>query len=199
VEEANDVSLLRLVIVAIDLRAHLHFLDHHVGLFLAGLPLPHGLLVLVLAVVHDADDGRIGQGRNLNEVEILFDRHLERLLRGQDAHLGAVGPDDANPRDPDPVVYTWFILSDTYLLPTGTRTREKADDAKARTSSAVQADCTSIRTPSSNRAFTDHRASGGEGQPSTPSWRQLRETSITACRWRMRSATKIRPDPVPGS
>jgi hypothetical protein len=48
------------------------------------------LLVAVLRVVHDPRDGRIGAGRDLDEVEPLAVRELERFLRREDPHLAAL-------------------------------------------------------------------------------------------------------------
>src|SRR4029450_1218526 len=80
VQEADDVALLRLVVVVPDLWPELDLLDVDRNLV---LPSELGLLLLlaaVLAVVHDPRDGRIGLSRDLDEVEILFVRVVERLF-----------------------------------------------------------------------------------------------------------------------
>ena len=54
------------------------------------------LLVAVLRVVHDPRDGRIRAGRDLDEVEALAVRELQRLLRREDPDLSAVLVDQAD-------------------------------------------------------------------------------------------------------
>ena len=71
-EEALDVLLLELVVVLVDLRPELDFLDLDHLLVLLRLARPLLLLVLILAVVHDPADRRHGGGRDLHEVEALL-------------------------------------------------------------------------------------------------------------------------------
>jgi hypothetical protein len=54
---------------------------------LLGLALLLLLLVQEFPVVHDAADGRLRGGRDLNQVQILLAGHLERFERRQDADL----------------------------------------------------------------------------------------------------------------
>src|SRR6185436_15686383 len=70
-EKAHDVPLLGLVVVDPDLRSELDLLDVDLLLVLSGLLGALVLLVAVLRVVHDPRDGRIGTGRDLDEVEPL--------------------------------------------------------------------------------------------------------------------------------
>src|SRR5205085_9057794 len=65
-----------------------------------------GLLVLVLAVVHDPAHRRERARRDLDEIEPLLLRHAHRLVRRQDAELGAVVRDDADLRNADAMVDT---------------------------------------------------------------------------------------------
>ena len=59
-EEPDDVTLFGVVVVRVDLRPELHFLDDRVRLVLARLTGLHGRLVLELPVVHELADRRAG-------------------------------------------------------------------------------------------------------------------------------------------
>ena len=99
VQKADDVALLRLVVVVPDLRPELDLLDVDRNLV---LPSELGfllLLVAVLAVVHDPRDRRIGLSRDLDEVEILSVRVVERLLDRLHSKLAAVLVDEPYLRD----------------------------------------------------------------------------------------------------
>jgi hypothetical protein len=54
---------------------------------LLGLALFLFLLVQEFPVIHDAAHRRLRGGRNLNQIQVLFARHLERFVGGQDADL----------------------------------------------------------------------------------------------------------------
>ena len=87
---------LNVVIVLVDLRPELDFLDLDdvlVPLRFAGALL---LLVLVLPVIHDPADRRHGRGRDLHEVEPLLPGNRQGLRRGHDAELLARVVDDAD-------------------------------------------------------------------------------------------------------
>ena len=88
-EKAHDVPLLGPVVVDPDLRSELDLLDVDLLLVLSGLLGALILLVAVLRVVHDPRDGRICAGCDLDEVEPLAVRELERFLRREDPHLAA--------------------------------------------------------------------------------------------------------------
>src|SRR5215216_1258973 len=101
VEEADDVALLRLVVVDSDLRPELDLLDVDRNLVLArdlGLLL---LLVAVLAVVHDPRDRWVRLRGDLDEVEILPVRVVERFLDRLHSELSAVLVDQTDLRDTD--------------------------------------------------------------------------------------------------
>ncbi len=114
VQEADDVALLRLVVVDADLRPELDLLDVDRRLVLACLLCPLLLLVAPLAVVHDPRHGRIGFLRNLHEIEVLRVRVLECLFRVLDPDLLPVLTDEPDPRHAD-------LLVDPILLDDGTR------------------------------------------------------------------------------
>src|SRR5262249_18748210 len=104
VEEADDMALLRLVVVNSDLWPELDLLDVDRNLVLAselGLLL---LLVAVLAVVHDPRDRRIGLSRDLDEVEVLAVRVVERLLDRLHSELAALFVDETDLRRADVLV-----------------------------------------------------------------------------------------------
>ncbi len=96
VEEANDVALLRLVVVDRDLRPELDLLDVDLGLVLPRELRLLLLLVAVLAVVHDLGDRRIRLGGDLDEVESLRLGVCEGVFRRLDAELRAVVVDQAD-------------------------------------------------------------------------------------------------------
>jgi hypothetical protein len=103
-EEPHDVTLLGLVVVLVDLGAELHLLDDRVGLVAAGFTGLLGVLVLELAVVHElADRGSAHRG-DLDEVEVRLLGQAQRVARGDDADGLAVGSNEPDFRDPDPIV-----------------------------------------------------------------------------------------------
>jgi hypothetical protein len=63
---------------------------------LARLALSPGLLVLELAVVEDATDGRSDVGSDLHEVRILLARNLQGAIHGHNAQFFAVRSDYEN-------------------------------------------------------------------------------------------------------
>src|SRR5439155_19250191 len=104
---------LEVEVVLLGLRPHLDFLDQDRRLLLARFLQPPGLRVLVLAEIHDAAHRRLRLGCDLDEVELLLPRGLERLLDGHDAELRPVGADDPNLPHPDSLVDTdLFRLTD---------------------------------------------------------------------------------------
>jgi len=62
------------------------------------------LLVLELAVVEDAADGRVRVGRDLDQIEALFAGLCERLLNGDYAEFLPLVVDDEDFADPNPFV-----------------------------------------------------------------------------------------------
>ena len=95
---------LGLVVVLVGLGADLDLLDLHDGMTLLGVLLLLLLLVLELAVVHDAADRRLGVGRDLDEVAANFLGHGNGLAALQYAQLLSFGADDAHLARPDHVV-----------------------------------------------------------------------------------------------
>src|SRR5690606_22492943 len=96
-EEPAGVVHLHLKIVIVDFGAHAELFDRDALLLLAGFPLPFALLVLPLAVVHDAAYGRGRVGRDLDKVEVVTLGGFEGLLGSEDADLVSLRVDDAHP------------------------------------------------------------------------------------------------------
>ena len=107
-QEAHDVLLLGLVVVLVDLRPELDLFDLDLGLVLARELLLLSLLVLELAVVHDAADRRIGERRDLDEVEILLIGDPQSIRDREDAELAPVDADQTTPRRADALVEPRF-------------------------------------------------------------------------------------------
>src|SRR5580765_1682008 len=87
IQKTQHVILFGFVVVVVHINAELHFLDYDLLLMLLGLALLFFLLVQEFPVVHDAADGRLRGGRDLNQVQIFLAGHLERFERRQDADL----------------------------------------------------------------------------------------------------------------
>src|SRR5215211_4812634 len=92
-QEALDMALLRLVVVVGDLRAQLDLTDVDLLLMLACRLGPLLLLVLVLRVVEQPADRRLGLLGDHDEVEIRLSRLGERLVARQNPDLLPVGAD----------------------------------------------------------------------------------------------------------
>ncbi len=107
-EEADDVTLLGLVIVGgVDLGPELLLLDDGLLLVLAGLARLLGCLVLVLAVVHDLADRRLGvRGGNFDEVKIGIRGDAKSVFDAHDATCSPAGPDESDFRYADALVDT---------------------------------------------------------------------------------------------
>ena len=98
------VALLGLVIVYPDLGSELDLLDVDLRLVLSRELCLLLQLVAVLAVIHDPRNGRVGLGRDFDEVEVLAVRVLACLIRRLDSELLPVFSDQADARDADRVV-----------------------------------------------------------------------------------------------
>ena len=115
-EEAPHRPHLHLVVVAVDVGAHLDLLDLDDLLVLARL----GRLLLVgvfqLAEIEDLDDRRLGVGRNLDEVEAGLFGEQQCVVDGNVAAIAAVGVDELDPGDPDVAVGARAVLGRAPLL-----------------------------------------------------------------------------------
>ncbi len=105
-EEPHHVTLLGLVVMRIDLRSELHFLDDRLDLVLPSLTTLLVGLVLELSIVHELAYRRTRCRSDLDQIEIGFLRKPHRLGDGDDADLLAFGPNQAHLGHPDPVIDT---------------------------------------------------------------------------------------------
>jgi hypothetical protein len=96
--------------VVVDHRAHLDLLDLDDLLMLAGLGGLFLLFVFVLPVVHQLDHGRLGLGRDLDQVETLFLADGERIVDADLAVFVAVVPDEQDSLGGDVFVDPWPVL-----------------------------------------------------------------------------------------
>src|SRR6266545_2818966 len=104
VQEAHDMALLGVVVVDPDLRPELDLLDVDLDLVLSRELRLLLLLVAVLAVVHHPGYRRIGLRGHLDEVEVLREGVLHRVLRRFDPDLRAVLVDQPDVRGANPFV-----------------------------------------------------------------------------------------------
>ena len=95
-EEADDVTLLGLVVVGIDLRSQLLFLDDGLLLVLARLTRLLSRLVLELAVVHDLANRWFGVWGYFNEIEIGVGGNAECIFDAHYPYLFTARSDQAN-------------------------------------------------------------------------------------------------------
>ncbi len=90
------MTLLGLVVVVVDLRSKLLFLDDGLLLVLARLARLLSCLVLELAVVHDLADRWSGVGSDFDKVEIGVGSDAKGVLDAHDADLLAAGSDQSD-------------------------------------------------------------------------------------------------------
>ena len=98
------MPLLGLVVTHIDLGSEFHLLDFDPGLVLLRLLGFHGLVILVLAIVHDAADRRLGIRCNLHQVIPLLFSDIQGALDREDPQLLALDADEADLVGPDLIV-----------------------------------------------------------------------------------------------
>lgn len=103
-EETNRIVNAHLVIVFFNFVAHLHFF--HIGgvLLFASFPRFFLLFKLVFAVIHNPTDGGIGLVTDEDEIKLPFFGKATALFGSNDAHLAAIGINDANLRVADTFV-----------------------------------------------------------------------------------------------
>ena len=110
-EELLDLAGLGVEVAGADLGPVLHLLDRRRWCScLPGFLGPLGRLVLVLAVVHDPADRRVGLVGHLDEVEVELPGHGQRLGQGLDADLVAVGADQAHLAGSDAIVDPGLVV-----------------------------------------------------------------------------------------
>jgi len=109
------VILFGLVIVVVHIDAELDLFHGNRFLVLLGFALFLFLLVEIFPVIHDAADGRLRGGGNLNQVQILAAGQFQRFKRGHHANLFALVADHANFARPDAVIGSDKTFVDTVL------------------------------------------------------------------------------------
>src|SRR6266849_1250209 len=108
----SRVDLLEFVVVLVGPRPELNLLDGNESLFGLGFLLFLLLLVLILAEVDDAANGRLSLRRNFDEIETFTARDFERLLRRHYTNLGSVLIDHTDLRDSYPLIdaHRWHAI-----------------------------------------------------------------------------------------
>src|SRR3546814_5434313 len=108
---SSDLDLLHLglIVVIIDVGTHLDLFDVLRLLRLAGLVGLFLRLVFEFADIEELGDGRIGVGRDLDEVETDLGCLLDRLARVHHAQIFALVIDHADLLALDELVVTWAV------------------------------------------------------------------------------------------
>src|SRR4051794_16431701 len=107
-EEPHHVTLLGLVVVRIDLRPELHFLDDGLLLVASRFAGLECALVLELAEVHELAHRRPRHRSNLDQIQIDIRGQLQGALERHDADLLTLRTDQTDLTSPDLFVHAWF-------------------------------------------------------------------------------------------
>ena len=141
-QEADDVTLLGLVIVRVDLGTEFLFLDDGLLLVFARLAQLLCRLVLELAVVHDLAHRRFGLWGYFDEVEIGIRCHAEGVFDAHDAHLLPGGSDQSDFRYADALVDAGLSADGASLVrsvdPTAERIRNSSRETTPPASRSVE-------------------------------------------------------------
>ena len=95
-QEANRLVLLGLVIMLIDSHGKFNFLDHDHFLLLARRAIALVLLVEKFAVILNAADGRLGSGRDFDQIQSTLAGYLQSFEGRQNTELFTVFVNDAD-------------------------------------------------------------------------------------------------------
>ncbi len=115
VQEPQHVILFGIVIVVVHVNAELDLFYGDRLLMLLRLALFLLLLIKVFAVIHDAANGRLCGGRDLDQVQILFAGHFERFVGRDDADLLSFIINYANFACPNTIIGADKTFIDTVL------------------------------------------------------------------------------------
>src|SRR5262245_32272757 len=107
-KELLSVVHLEAVVVILDLRTHLDFLEVRHVLLLLRLTRLAALFVLVLPVVHDAAHRRPRGGRHLDQIQAIGLRHRQSLAYQDDSDMRALVANHTNLRYANPLVDPGF-------------------------------------------------------------------------------------------
>jgi len=121
-KKTPDMLNLKHQVMIIGLGTQLNLLDLNMYLFLSGFLQLLALLILELAIVHNAANGWHRRGRHLNEIQLLLFRQFKCLGCWNDAELFAVRANYSNFRRADCVinVYGRFCYGYTSWVKTQT-------------------------------------------------------------------------------
>lgn len=108
-EEPLDLTGLGLEIAARNLRAVLHLFDGYLTGLFPGFFGSLSRLVLVLAVIHDAADGRMCLIGDLDQVEFEFTGEVESFGKGLDTKLIAIGGNHPDFASTDLLIDPWLL------------------------------------------------------------------------------------------
>src|SRR5439155_19604075 len=150
-EEPLDVALLGRVVVAVDLRAHLHLFDLHLGLLALGFLRLQAQLVAVLPVVEQPAHRWVRLRGDLDEVQVQLARDPQRVWEPHDPDPAPVRPDETNLRRPDPGVHSRVSDPTSPFL-------DSIEGGSRRQTGAT-------RAPGAHRATRPGLGSPGEGLP----------------------------------
>ena len=103
-QELDGLLYLCIEVVDINIQRKTDLLDINGFLILSGFLLALGLLEPVLAIVDDAAHRRSGLGRNLHQIQILFQSDLVGVPGGHNAQLAAIGID-----------HSYFLVADFFI------------------------------------------------------------------------------------
>lgn len=112
-QKAYRLVNLGLKVMRIDIHRHPDFLDLHCFLVLSRFFFPFGLLIAVLAVIHDPADVGRSLGGDIHKVQALFNRQSERLPGWHNAQLVAVSINDAD------FLFTDFLVNQHLFFANG--------------------------------------------------------------------------------
>ncbi|OIQ75974.1 hypothetical protein GALL_423530 [mine drainage metagenome] len=132
------MALLGAVVVRVDLEPEANLLEDRVGLVAARFARLHVCFVLELAVVHDLADRRSRVRGDLDKIEVGVLRQTKGVLHADDADLLALGADQADLGDADPIVDAG--LADVGLLTFVSRTTAHEERPRVRAQGGVGSD-----------------------------------------------------------
>ncbi len=115
IQKAQHMILFGLVIVVVHVDAELDLFYGNRLLMLLGFALFLFLLVEIFPVIHDAANGRLRGGRNLNQVQVLAFGQFQRFEGGHYADLFAFISDHANFAGSNAVIGSDKTFIDTVL------------------------------------------------------------------------------------
>ena len=177
IKKTDEVAQLDLVVAFIGTRSKLHFLDLDDLLLLPCLVSFLLLLVLELAIVHQATDRRLGSGGNLDQIDLGVFGHPDGIPETDDTDRFVVDADQAKLRSSDFTVdamRTFGSSSDACNLQSIVLTGRRATDGESQ-----DADCGWARLVAmSSESLAENTSSGNEPRSNPP---RARTATVPAC------------------